>query len=104
MEVNMRSLTRHRGWWLAAVTLITLIVATSPDIAYASFESSLIGLKSKLSNVVLPLLAVIGLLIAAFSYLTGNPNAKQHITYALIGAGVGFGAQAIIDFISSTIH
>lgn len=93
----------HRFFFPIAA-LAMLIALGNPDVAHASFESSLIGIKSKLSNVVLPLLAVIGLLFAAFSYLTGNPNAKQHITYALIGAGVGFGAQAIIDFISSTIN
>lgn len=100
----MRSPTRNRTLLIAALALTTLTIAIHPNVAHASFESSLIDLKSKLSNVVLPLLSVIGLLIAAFSYLTGNPNAKQHITYALIGAGVGFGAQAIIDFISSTIR
>lgn len=88
----------------SAVLVTMLAIAIHPNVAHASFESSLIDLKSKLSNVVLPLLSVIGLLVAAFSYLTGNPEAKRHITYALIGAGVGFGAQAIIDFISSTIH
>ena len=84
--------------------VVVAFVMIHPTPAYASFESSLIDLKSKLSGVVLPLLAVIGLLVAAFSYLTGNINCRQHMTYALIGAGVGFGAQAIIDFISSTIH
>ena len=80
------------------------IFTLHPNLAFADFESSLRNMKSQLSNVVLPLLAVIGLLIASFSYLTGNPNAKTHITYALIGAGVGFGAQAIIDFISNAVH
>jgi type IV secretory pathway VirB2 component (pilin) len=84
---------------LGVVALVSV-----PELAHASFESSLVDLKSKLSGVVLPLLSVIGMLIAAFSYLTGNPEAKRHIIYALIGAGVGFGAQAIIDFISSTIR
>ncbi len=93
-----------------AIALFTLglltmtVVIASPEVAHADFVSSLTDLKSKLSGVVLPLLSVIGLLVASFSYLTGNPEAKRHITYALIGAGVGFGAQAIIDFISQTIH
>lgn len=93
-----------RRFLIALIALTMLTSIAYPEAALASFESSLIGIKSKLSNVVLPLLAVIGLLFAAFSYLTGNPNAKQHITYALIGAAVGFGAQAIIDFIGSTIN
>lgn len=95
---------KGRAVFVAALLFTTLVVAAHPSVAFADFESSLRNMKSQLSNVVLPLLAVIGLLIASFSYLTGNPNAKQHITYALIGAGVGFGAQAIIDFISNAVH
>jgi hypothetical protein len=71
---------------------------------FASFESSLVGIKSKLTGVVLPLLSVIGLGFAALSFVTGNPEAKKHVTYALVGAVVGFGAQAIVDFIASTVH
>lgn len=84
--------------------LIAVLVVATPDIAHADLEGSIRNIKSQLSGVVLPLLSVIGLLFASFSYLTGNPNSKQHITYALIGAGVGFGAQSIIDFISSMVH
>jgi hypothetical protein len=81
-----------------------VILAAIPDLAYADLESSIRNVRTELSMVVLPTLSVIGLLVASFSYLTGNQNAKQHITYALIGAGVGFGAQSIIDFISSMVH
>ncbi len=100
----MFSLSKSRALAISLIALTVLIVATLPNIAFADFEGSLRNLKSQLSIVVLPLLSVIGLLVAAFSYLTGNPNAKQHITYALIGASVGFGAQAIIDFIDSAIN
>lgn len=95
---------QNRALLFALLAITTFVVALHPDLAFADLEGSLRNVKSQLTNIVLPLLSVIGLLIAAFSYLTGNPNAKQHITYALIGAGVGFGAQAIIDFIGSTIH
>jgi type IV secretory pathway VirB2 component (pilin) len=85
------------------LAVVVLIVA-QPSPAYADFEGSLRSMKDQLAGVVLPLLSVIGLLVASFSYLTGNPEAKRHIIYALIGAGVGFGAQSIIDFLSSSIH
>ncbi|HLD99192.1 MAG TPA: hypothetical protein VJB59_02970 [Bdellovibrionota bacterium] len=88
----------------ALVGVVGLGLAMTADPCFASFESSLIGIKTKLTGVILPLLSVIGLGFAALSFLTGNPNAKQHITYAVIGASVGFGAQAIVDFIASTIH
>ena len=83
--------------------LATLFVAY-PDPAYADLAGSIRNVKSQLSSVVLPLLSVIGLLFASFSYMTGNINSRQHITYALIGAGIGFGAQQIVDFISSMIQ
>ena len=100
----MSAKNKDRTIFMSVLALTLLFAVFHPTPALADFESSLRNMKSQLSNVVLPLLAVIGLLIASFSYLTGNPNAKQHITYALIGAGVGFGAQAIIDFISNAVH
>jgi TrbC/VIRB2 pilin len=100
----MRFFSRERATPFSVFVLLVLVFALRPSSAYADFEGSLRNVKSELSNVVLPLLSVIGMLMAAFSYLTGNMNAKQHITYALIGAAIGFGSQAIIDFIQSTIH
>jgi hypothetical protein len=80
------------------------VIALASDIAFASFESSLMGLKTKLTGVILPVLAVIGLAFAALSFFTGHPNAKQHIIYAIFGCLFGFGAQAIVDFIAQTVN
>ena len=100
----MRFLSRERLVPLTIFLLAVAVIAAHPNVAYADFEGSLRNVKSQLSNVVLPLLSVIGLLAASFSYLTGHPEAKRHVTYALLGAALGFGSQAVIDFISSTIH
>ena len=86
---------------LGLFVVLTLVV---PDIANAGLESSLMGLKTKLTGVILPLLSVIGVAIAAISFFTGNPNAKQHIAYAVLGCIFGFGAQAIVDFIAQTVR
>ncbi len=75
-----------------------------PDFAYADLVSSLNGVKIKLTGVILPLLSVIGIAIAAISFFTGNPNAKTHIFYAVLGCIFGFGAQAIVDFIAQTVR
>lgn len=75
-----------------------------PDFAHASLEGSLQGIKYKLTGVILPLLSVIGLALSALSFFTGNPNAKQHIGYAILGCIFGFGAQAIVDFIAQTVR
>lgn len=84
--------------------VFALALMLVPDLAHAGLESSLIGLKTKLTGVILPLLSVIGIAIAAISFFTGNPNAKQHIGYAVLGCIFGFGAQAIVDFIAQTVR
>lgn len=86
---------------VAVVAIVGLFI---PDLAHAGLESSLMGIKSKLTGVILPLLSVIGIALAGTSFFTGNPNAKQHIAYAIIGCIIGFGAQGIVDFIAQTVR
>ncbi len=100
----MRSVSSNSALALFSVLIFALVLTIFPDTAFADFRGSLENVRSQLSNVVLPLLSVIGLLVASFSYMTGHPDSKRHVTYALIGAALGFGSQAIIDFISSSIR
>jgi type IV secretory pathway VirB2 component (pilin) len=100
----MRHIEKKRALALFNLFAPTLIVALFPVAAFADFRGSLENIRSQLSGVVLPLLSVIGLLVASFSYMTGHPDSKRHVSYALIGAALGFGSQAIIDFISSAIR
>ncbi len=89
---------------LALFGLAALAMLFIPDLAHAGLEDSLFGIKAKLTGVILPLLSVIGIAIAAVSFFTGNPQAKQHIVYAVLGCIFGFGAQAIVDFIGQTVR
>lgn len=89
---------------LLTVAVVAIVAFLAPDFAHASLESSLEGMRMKLTGVILPVLSVIGIGFAAVSFFTGNPQAKQHIFYAVIGAMLGFGAQAIVDFIAQTVH
>ncbi len=84
--------------------LFLMIGLLMPELAHAGLESSLVGLKTKLTGVILPVLSVIGIAIAAVSFFTGNPQAKQHILYAVLGCIFGFGAQAIVDFVAQTVR
>lgn len=86
--------------------LLIVIVALqlAPELGFASVESSLRSLQTKMTRVILPTISIIGIAWAAFSLLTGNERAKTHIWYAVIGSAIGFGAQAIVDFISQTVH
>lgn len=88
---------------LISVALLMTCVLL-PELALAGLESSLIGLKSKLTGVILPVLSVIGIAFGAISFFTGNQNAKQHIAYAVMGCIFGFGSQAIVDFIAQTVN
>lgn len=83
--------------------MIILLVFIS-TLANASVESSLLGLKSVLIGSILPVFAVMGLGFAAFSFFTGNPNSKMHLTYAVIGSVILFGAQSIVDLISRVVQ
>jgi hypothetical protein len=84
--------------------LIVLALLLVPQFGFASVESSLMGMQTKLTRVILPVLSVIGIAWAAFSFITGHENAKKHILYAVLGSALGFGAQAIVDFISQTVQ
>lgn len=85
-----------------AILALTLMVL--PELALASVESSLMGIQTKLTRVILPTLSIIGIAWAAFSMMSGNERAKTHMWYAILGSIIGFGAQAIVDFISQTVR
>ncbi len=100
----------HRSWFSVQILYsISLLVIAGfflllPTLGFSDVEGSLRNIKSQLTGVILPVLSVIGLGIASVSFFTGNPNAKQHIVYAILGCGFGFGAQAIVDFIGSMVR
>ena len=94
----------NRKQFYMTMALAISIGVLCPEVSHAGLESSLMSIKSKLTGVILPLLSVIGIAIAGISFFTGNPQAKQHIAYAIIGCMIGFGAQGIVDFISQTVR
>jgi type IV secretory pathway VirB2 component (pilin) len=100
----MKIKQRNRLLLVAGLALVIGAGCLVPEASYAGLESSLNGMKLKLTGVILPLLSVIGIGLAAISFFTGNPQAKQHIVYAILGCCFGFGAQAIVDFVASTVR
>jgi type IV secretory pathway VirB2 component (pilin) len=85
------------------VILLTAF-ALAPIFAFASVESSLQAVQSKLVGTLLPLAAICGLVVAGFSFVMGHANARQHLVYAIAGAIIGFGAESIISLIRGLIH
>ena len=78
--------------------------ALQSSLAQASVESSLSGIQNKLTHVILPTISIIAIAWAAFSMMSGNERAKMHMWYAILGSIIGFGAQALVDFISQTVR
>jgi hypothetical protein len=74
-----------------------------PAVGFCSVESSLGNVQSKL-QILLPILATLGLGFAGVSFLIGSPNARNHLILAIIGAGVGFGAASIMDFVRQVVN
>ncbi|MDP7322229.1 MAG: TrbC/VirB2 family protein [Bacteriovoracaceae bacterium] len=68
-------------------SLFLLALHFIPDLAFASVESSLQAIQQKFIGTLLPLVAVIGLVWAGFSFLMGSPNARSHLFLAII-AGI----------------
>lgn len=91
-----------KKFWAAMFGSVWMLLA--PAMAFASVESSLMAVQSKLINTVLPLVGILGLVFAAFSFFTGSQNARSHLILAIMGAVVGFGAPSIIQFVQSLIH
>lgn len=89
---------------VALVAIIAFSILLVPMTGYCSVESTLGAIQSKLINTILPLCAVLGLVFAAFSFFTGNPNARSHLWLAIMGMVVGFGAPSIMTFIRGLVN
>ncbi len=73
-------------------------------LADASVQSSLESVQNELVGRLLPVVAILGFIFAGFSFITGNPSARSHLTLAIIGAAVAFGASSIMSLVQSLIH
>lgn len=84
--------------------LLVALAFLVPEFAQASIESSLLGVQTKLTRVILPSLSICAIAWAAFSMMSGNDKSKTHMWYAIVATIIGFGAEAIVNFISQTVR
>jgi type IV secretory pathway VirB2 component (pilin) len=98
MEVFMFS----KKQFLRVLTVVAICAMAAT--AGASVESSLMTIQTKLVGTILPLVAILGIVFAGFSYLSGNANARNHLILAIVGAVVGFGASSIVSFLRGLIQ
>lgn len=94
----------NNKYFVLILMAVVGVAFAMPELVHASVESSLLGIQTKLTRVILPTLSVIGIAWAAISLLSGNEKAKTHVFYAILASAFGFGAQAIVDFISQTVR
>ena len=85
-------------------TLSVLAITFMPSLGFCDVQGTLENIQLQLVDRILPLCAVLGLVFSAFSFFTGNPNARSHLWLAIIGMVVGFGAESIMRFIQSLVH
>lgn len=88
---------------LLSVAVLALVYLM-PELASASVESTLSTIQDRLVSTILPLVSVLGFVFAGLAYVSGSPNARQYLIYAVIGAIVGFGAQSFVTFIRSMVN
>ncbi|MEQ1875304.1 MAG: hypothetical protein ABL958_01570 [Bdellovibrionia bacterium] len=89
---------------IACGGLLAAALILMPEISFGSVESTLMAFQSKLITTILPLASILGLAFAGISFAGGNENARQHLTLAIIGAFIGFGAPSIIAFIRGIVQ
>lgn len=83
---------------------IVLGLLLSPLVAFAGLQSSLAQITMLLSKVVLPIMAVISLLFAGFSFMTQNQNCKTHLLYSVIGILIAAGSSILFNFLTGAIR
>lgn len=86
------------------VLLIAVLMLATPTVGYGTVESTLTNVQNKLITVILPLAAILGLVFAGLSFVSGSPSARQHLVLAILGAIIGFGAPSIVAFIRGLVQ
>lgn len=99
----MKTLAKFKNRNLLTILIMGGVLLFTPT-AFASVESTLMAIQGKFLNVLLPILAVLGLLFAAFSFVMGHENARGRLMLAIVGAIVGFGAPSLVDFIRGLVN
>ena len=84
--------------------LVLGLAVLVPELGFCSVESTLNAISSRLISTILPLVSVLGLVFAGFSFAMGNQNARAHLMLAIFGAVIGFGAPSIIAFIRGLVQ
>lgn len=88
------------------ITMGTILLGAIllPQLGYCDVEGTLTSIQDTIVGKLMPLFGTLGICWAAFSFFTGNPNAKTHLFLAITGAVIGFGSSAIISYVQAVVN
>lgn len=99
---------QNKNIWMSCLVLGLIgFVCFFPELSFAQgfggsgFESKISGLTNKLINIVMPAVAILGLVYAAFLAATGDPSAKPRMIAVVVASIVAFMAPVIIRWLQS---
>lgn len=95
--------------FIVSVMLVTILIGVFylyPDTVFAQvygggFESKMQNLTTKLVNVVLPLVSILGLVYAVILSVSGDGSGKGRVITVIVMSVVGFLAPVIIRWFQS---
>ena len=84
------------------------VVCLFPEMSFAQgfgggsgFESKISGLTNQLITIVMPAIATLGLVYAAFLASTGDPSAKPRMVAVIVASVIAFLAPVIIRWLQA---
>lgn len=87
------------------VAFVLLSVALIPTFGHcADVQQTLESVRDHFVGKIMPILGAFGLIFAAFSFFTGNANARSHLILAIVGAIIAFTAQGIMNLVQGLIR
>ena len=87
------------SWVTMAIVATGLTLIPETAFCARALEDVLRSVEGKLINTALPAIAILGVVWASFSFISGNPNGRNHLIMAGVGAVIGFSAPSIIAFL-----
>ena len=88
-----------------SMVFILFLISLFPILGYgADVQQTLESVRDHFVGRIMPILGAFGLIFAAFSFFTGNANARSHLILAIIGAIIAFTAQGIMNLVQGLVR
>ncbi len=101
LQVSKKDFERKGGLFFLVFIAIFFLFSTT---GYCTVESTLGNIQVTLIGKILPLMAILGVVVAGLSFVAGSQNARSHLVLAMMGTLIGFGAPSIVNFIRGLVQ